>query len=113
METIKGFALNDTLFRHGDVMLKKTGSPVRGDIPVMKTGLLHKGEQHHHSLEGNFYIRFDGEKKYLGILGQTTLIHEEHGPIPLSPDVLENTELLVDIQMEYDHFLEESRQVID
>jgi len=100
----------DTLYRHGDVMLKKTSIPLTRDIPTAVSALLHKGENHHHMLGGEFYIREHGGEKYVGVTGPTTLTHEEHGPITLTPD---GTELQVAIQLEYDHFLEESREVVD
>lgn len=95
-------------YRHGDVILK----PAQGAKPkgaFARTLLLHKGEQHHHRLAGgSFRVGLVSGVKVLQVQKQTILTHEEHGPIKVKPGVY-----AVEIQSEYDHFLEESRNVID
>lgn len=95
-------------YRHGDVCLK----PALGAKPsgrFVSTLLLHQGEQHHHRLKGgSFRVSEVGGKKLLQVQKVTSLVHEEHKVIRLVPGVY-----AVEIQQEYDHFLEESRQVID
>lgn len=115
MRNFKDFDVGETLFRHGDVHLKKTKNSIdqKNTFPIAVSGLLHKGQNHHHMVNGSFYTREEDGRKFLGIIGQSILDHEEHGQISIDPAEIESTELQVDIQLEYDHFLEESRQVID
>lgn len=118
--TIEQYQVGQTVIRHGDVLLKKTATKTK-KRRAQKRGVLHKGAGNDHALVGSFYVREEDGKKFLGILGKTTIVHvmrpsgapAEHGPITLTPKMLGGTELEVDIQLEYDHLSEESRQVID
>jgi hypothetical protein len=100
------FELGQTIFRHGDVHVKV--SDKEADSPEIAQALLHKGQNHHHNLRGLFKMQENAGKKYLTILEPTELYHEEHATLLLEPGMY-----TVDIQIEYDHWLEESRQVID
>ena len=91
-------------FQQGDCLLFKE-EKTKGK--ALKTDLLWKGQNHHHRLKGKYKIYKDGSDLYLKSDG-CTLVHEEHKPIKLSKGVYK-----LKIVMEYDHFLEESRQVID
>ena len=50
----------------------------------------------------------DGGLRLFGLSEETDLVHEEHGKITLPPGEYESGKVI-----EYDHFLEEARQVID
>jgi hypothetical protein len=52
-------------------------------------------------------------KRFLGILDFVILDHDEHGPQKWGSHETGNTELEIVIAQEYDHWLEESRAVID
>ena len=91
-------------FQQGDVLIKPVDT-IKGKI--VGTNLLWKGQAHHHRVKGNFSIYKYGKDVYLRSRG-CTLFHEEHKDIKVTKG---NYKL--DIVVEYDHWLEESRQVID
>lgn len=94
-------------FQQGDVLLKQYQGELTG-IPI-KDSLLHKGQNHHHRLSGGaFRIIESPDAKFLDVAEQTSLTHEEHKTIVIPPGQYE-----IGIVLEYDHWLEESRQVID
>ena len=103
--------IGDVLFRHGDVLLKKSDGKALKRKALTKA-VLHKGQNHEHTIKGKFYIREKDGQKYVGLLGPCTLGHAEHGPLKMTPKQA-GGELLVAIQNEYDHLSEESRKVID
>ena len=93
-------------FQQGDVLLKSCDKP--SHIEKLETDLLHKGQAHHHRLRGKFKIATDKDgNKYVHSKG-CELYHEEHKSI-IIPEGFYKLGLVV----EYDHFLEESRVVID
>lgn len=100
---MEGFSLGDVVFRHGDVLLKKNDQKLDGPIAVQ--GLLYQGQNHSHYLKSGEWILKDN---ILDVRAESVLTHAEHGDITLPVGLY-----LVDIQQEYDHFLEESRNVID
>jgi len=106
------FSVGQTIGRHGDVNLKKTANPIRTDQPLF-TGILHAGNNHNHTGTGAYYVRTEGEERFIGILDSLTLDHEEHGPQKWGAHETGGTELKIEIAQEYDHWLEESRQMID
>lgn len=92
----------------GDVLYKQTDLIPSGAKKI-KGDLVHKGENHHHRLSGGlFKILRDGDKTYLDIGKPTKAVHEEHKSVTLPKG-----KYVIDIVQEYDHFLEESRNVID
>lgn len=76
-------------------------------LKVVKGNLLFKGQNHHHRLRGKFKMGVSDSKTYVVSQG-AELFHEEHKTIALPKGVHR-----LDHVQEYDHFLEESRQVID
>ena len=107
------YNIGDVVFRHGDVLLKKTNRCI--EVATKKTReALYSGQNHNHDIVGEYYlseVMADG-KRYLGVK-DVMLLHPEHGAISINAAEINNTELEIDIQQEYDHFLEESRRVID
>jgi hypothetical protein len=91
-------------YQHGDVLLKTDN--IELTTPEVAQQTLHAGEQHNHVLTGRF--RYDDAKGELQVLEPSTLTHDEHKPITLPVGGYKKS-----IVVEYDHFLEESRQVID
>lgn len=64
---------------------------------------------HAHVLEGNVDVyELDNGLRQFNLDSPTTIVHEEHKKIELPPG-----EYLSGKVLEYDHFLEESRQVLD
>jgi hypothetical protein len=106
------FSVGQTVGRHGDVNLKKTANPIRTDQPAF-TGILHAGNNHNHTGSGAYYVREESGRRFVGILDSLTLDHAEHGPQKWGAHEVQNTELELEIAQEYDHWLEESRQMID
>ncbi len=94
--------------QQGDVLMFKVDSKPKG-LKKVKSNLVHKGNSHNHTLTGNFRLY---ETKELGIFivanENCKLVHPEHKTIKLSKGIYKK-----EIVLEYDHFLEESRQVID
>ncbi len=94
--------------QQGDCLLK-TIDDFPANWKLLKTDLLHKGQSNHHRLKGGrFRIVTDGEKIFVKVLAATKLTHEEHKPISLKKGYY-----ALEIVNEYDHFSEESRQVVD
>lgn len=99
-----------TYFQQGDVLLKDFGmTQISKDKKptVSKSNLLWKGQNHHHRVKGKFKILKHGDVTLLKSDG-CTLFHEEHKDIKIPKGVFQ-----LSIVQEYDHFLEESRAVID
>lgn len=93
-------------YQQGDVLIKKTEAV---KAKAVQGSLLHKGQNHNHTLKGGeFKILSDGDKKYLKVDKATTLTHIEHRHFKIPKGFY-----AVEIVKEYDHFLEESRNVID
>jgi hypothetical protein len=92
--------------QQGDVLLKETKKPSK--IKIQKTDLLWKGANHHHRMKGEFRIaKNEAGDTFVHSKG-ATLFHEEHKDISVAPGFYQ-----LSIVQEYDHFLEESRAVID
>lgn len=96
-------------WQQGDCLLKVTEKFPFGGTPVA-SDLLFKGTQHHHRLRGEFVQTDDSSGTRFVKVGEggAELFHEEHRTIKIPPG-----EYRLDFVQEYDHFLEESRQVID
>lgn len=108
MGAAEKFEVGDVVYRHGDVLLKKAETVKLKGVTASSV-LFHKGENHHHRLKGGaFRLRKVGEREILQVVKPTMLVHEEHGPIQVAAGTYEK-----DIQLEYSHWLEESRRVID
>jgi hypothetical protein len=92
-------------WQQGDCLIKETKIPRAAKIA--KTDILWQGANHHHRVKGKFKIKKDGDKIYLDSSG-CTLFHEEHKDIDIPKG-----QYFLEIVKEYDHLLEEARQVID
>lgn len=100
----RGF--NMRYWQQGDVLLKSLDSkPIK--VTILETDLLHKGQAHHHRLRGDFKIGEKNGKRFVHSKG-CELFHEEHKTIKIPKGFYS-----LDLVHEYDHFLEESRVVID
>lgn len=96
---------NLEIYQQGDVILFKCDKPI--DVNKLETDLLHKGQAHHHRLRGKFKITEKDGTRFVHSKG-CELFHEEHKTINLPEGFYK-----MGIVLEYDHQLEESRQVID
>jgi len=98
------------LRRHGDVMIKTfDGFKIPSEVKLKKTKVLHQGNNHQHVFKsGECMAGEHNGKKYLRVKKKAVINHDEHGEgdIPVG-------DYYVEIKTEYDHFKEESRQVID
>lgn len=99
-------------FQQGDVILQQVspGSVPKGEkkpaSPVLAEGEV---TGHAHRLAGEFRSFEVGGGRYVMVQpGGATLTHEEHGPVTLPAGTYR-----VGIVREFDHFLEESREVRD
>lgn len=91
----------------GDVLYVKQNELPNG-VTESKTDLFHKGDNHSHRVKGDFSIYEAGGDVFLECRNECELFHEEHSTIKIVPGVYKKR-----IVMEFDHLLEESRQVID
>ncbi len=94
-------------FQTGDVLYKMTELLPENSLPL-KTDLIHKGQNHHHRISGSYELYQSNEDMYILALDTCDLTHEEHATIQLPAGLYKK-----DLVREYDHFLEESRVVID
>ena len=99
--------MNRTLeYQQGDVLLF-SGVEIPKSLKPVKTNLLWKGQQHHHRVRGKFSITKKGDLVFLKSQG-CELFHEEHKTLKIPTGVYQ-----LSIVNEFDHWLEESRKVID
>ena len=103
------------LLQQGDVLLKSCTAIPQDAKPIMATNrgyILALGEAtgHAHRLEDieNVEMLEKDGKFFIRIKQPAMLVHEEHKSIMVDPGMWE-----VGKVMEYDHFLEEARNVID
>jgi len=98
------------LRRHGDVMIKTfKGFKIPKEAKLKKTVILHQGNNNTHAFKSGDVM--SGElagKRYLKVKRKAVIDHAEHGKGDVPPG-----DYYVEIKSEYDHFLEESRKVID
>ena len=93
-------------WQQGDVLLKKIEKAPKG-LKALKGDLLFKGQNHHHRLSGKFKMGIVDNKTYVVSQG-AELFHEEHKTIAVPAGTYR-----MDHVIERDHWLEESRQVVD
>ncbi len=121
--------MNNIIFQQGDVILKKCG--VKGffiqefdDIPAeakpIKGNLLLKGQTNSHALYGGkFQLLKKGDTVFLNVIKETKLDHVEDHLVKRPKHAEHHAQQIpqgkyfLSPLMEYDHMLEESRQVID
>lgn len=92
----------------GDVIYKSIDKLPRLGRKKIAGNLIHKGENHHHVIQGKFALYTHGDEMFIDAKGTCQLEHEEHKTLELPKGVYKK-----ELVNEYDHFLEESRKVID
>ena len=105
-------------YQQGDVKIHPVGSIVNGEkviFPESPKKLDHltlavgEATGHHHTItDGEAVLYEENGVLYLHVEKESTLTHQEHAPI-----VLPKGDYKIKIVKEYDHFLEESRNVAD
>ena len=106
-------------YQQGDIIFRKVNSIPRGakrikDFPIIvaqgeTTGHAHKVlEEVKAFLDERENTRDEDGRKVMYLEGPATVVHEEHGTVNLPEGIY-----MVDHVKEYDHFLEESRQLRD
>lgn len=97
--------------RHGDILLKKI-KKLPKNVKEIKDKTLAYGEFTGHShrfMDSGVVKRYEADGKiYLELLQASTLIHEEHKPIPVEKGIYEQIQ-----EREYDPFTESARQALD
>jgi hypothetical protein len=91
----------------GDVLYFEV-SAIPETAKKIKGNLIHQGRDHHHLIEGKFELMKDGDVMFIKANGKCKLTHPEHKTIELPKGLYKK-----EIVQEYDHFLEESRKVVD
>jgi hypothetical protein len=97
--------------QQGDVLMERVDS-----IPSKAKALPHRtlregeatGHAHRAAAEDVTLFIGEGNTLYMNAPNGTTVVHEEHNPIEVPP----GTYRVSGVQ-EYDHFLEEARDVVD
>lgn len=96
-------------FQTGDVLYFKSDvTLVPKDFKKIKSNLIHQGQNHQHIIKGDFNLFVKDNEMFIQANKQCSLEHGEHKPIKL-PKGLYKKKVVV----EFDHFLNESREVID
>ena len=91
----------------GDVLYRSVAKIPAGTKKIAGN-LIHQGQSHHHTIKGSFILYGKGEEMFIEAKTACKLEHEEHKTITLPKGKYQKG-----IVVEYDHFLEESRKVID
>jgi len=97
------------MYQQGDVLIEEWEGKIEGN--KLDHLILQEGEAtgHAHRVSSGLAELFEsGSTKFLKVKKETTISHEEHKPIILPPG-----NYRVRRVREYDHFLEESRNVQD
>jgi hypothetical protein len=98
------------VYQQGDVIISKYAEKIKGK--KLKHLVLAEGEATGHShkiVSGDATLFLYNQQMFLKVYSESAkLIHEEHGKIEIPQGDYVITKVL-----EYDHFLEESREVID
>ena len=97
--------------QQGDVLLIETPSFPDGR-PIL-SGVLHKGDNHTHRVEGEHLLCEHEGEVYLHAITPVVLGHEEHGLADEDFRIVAPGFYKKRIVLEYDHASEESRQVVD
>ena len=95
-------------YQTGDVLYKSVNELPANKMKKVPGSLIHKGQNHHHTINGKFDLLEKEGVMFIVAKGKCQLLHEEHATVDLPKGIY-----LKEIVVEYDHFLEESRQVID
>jgi len=96
--------------QQGDVNITKI-EKIPVDAKIKPDRILRDGEVtgHAHRLKGEAELLELGDRLFMRVLGgDVSVIHEEHNTVLIPPGEYEVTPT-----HEYDHFLEESRAVVD
>lgn len=98
--------------QQGDVLLRKLETMPKGEpnsVTRKRLVLAHGESGHSHVIEDDEAELIQiGERMLLNLPKAATVVHEEHGPITLSPGIWE-----IGRVKEYDYFQHMIRQVID
>ena len=97
------------MYQQGDVLIKRVDK-IQGK--KTESNILADGEMTGHAhrvTSGNTCMYRDGNDLYLDVLSDiATITHEEHNPCTVERGIYK-----IEIVQEYDHFLEEARNVQD
>lgn len=102
--------MKEQYFQHGDLLLRKIKKIPDGAMEKGSDIILSGEHTNHHRIARNAraVIMVLGAIRYLRVFDDTPITHEEHEERILPPG-----DYRIDQVREYDHFLEESRTVLD
>ena len=107
--SIDSYSDNDVVLRHGDVNFKKYSGPTNEIKNLTEKGIIHEGNNNNHEfISGLFEIQNINDKKICIVLDDSIIGHNEHGNLTVPPGTYE-----ISIALEFDHWKEEARKVID
>jgi hypothetical protein len=97
-------------YQTGDVLyFKVNDTTVPKDFKKIKGNLIHQGRDNQHTIQGDFELLQDKNNTMLiNVKKKSVLKHVEHGDIKIPKGLY-----LKRIIQERDHFLEETRELID
>lgn len=98
-------------YQQGDILIKKIDGLSKGKIEKYAKFVLAEGEVtgHCHTMVGDLSVVKDGDKTFVKIEGQPAeIIHQEHNLVIVDPGIYEIEKVL-----EYDHFEEEAKRIVD
>lgn len=99
--------------QHGDVLLERVKRLPKGATQRERGErlIIMEGEAtgHHHAVEDKTSTIWEiGGQLYLEVLEPTTIVHEEHKPLPIPEGIYRIGQV-----KEYDYFQEMERRVVD
>ena len=100
------------LIQQGDVLLKEA-EHIPNNWTKLETNIIHKGLNHIHAIEGDFQIYDHQGTIYIRANSECLLNHDEHGKADRILRTLPKGTYIKSIVKEYDHWLEESKEVVD
>lgn len=95
-------------YQQGDVLLKEIDKKAIKGVEVKDDNVIKSASNQHSLGNGNYAIYKDNDDVYLEIKSQTEVLHQEHDKLVIPTGFYKVVTVL-----EYDHFLEESKEVID
>lgn len=105
----RGINVKESYKQQGDVIIFKTDM-IPSNAKFIETKIIQHGEAtgHAHRLDTGEIYEAPDKTKYLRLVTEARISHEEHNTIDLAPG-----DYRIGIVREYDHFSEEARQVVD
>lgn len=105
-------------FQQGDVLAKECSSfktEIPENLELKLATLLYQGAMNSHAFSSGKVLMGDvGDRRYFRVEEDAELSHAEHNPVGGDKKMMiPKGDYFLDVVLEYDHLLEESRRIID